>query len=119
MLVAKDEISKQQYDQAVSAAEAAKATVESQKAAVAEAQQSIAAAEVAVAQARAKVAQADATVESAMTGPQQIAITEAKVTGGQAKVPQRLPLGIDLDPGQDQEHMLRPGMSATPAVRIK
>jgi len=89
MLVAKDEISKQQYDQAVSAAEAAKATVESQKAAVVEAQQSIAAAEVAVEQARAKVAQADATVESAMTGPQQIAITEAKVKGGQAKVAQR------------------------------
>jgi membrane fusion protein (multidrug efflux system) len=88
-LVAKDEISKQQYDQAVSAAEAAKATVEAQKAAVVEAQQSIAAAEVAVEQARAKVSQAEATVESAMTGPQQVAITEAKVKGGQAKVAQR------------------------------
>jgi membrane fusion protein, multidrug efflux system len=88
-LVAKDEISKQQYDQAVSAAEAAKATVEAQISAVVEAQQSVAAAEVAVEQARAKVSQADATVESAMTGPQQIAITEAKVKGGQAKVAQR------------------------------
>jgi membrane fusion protein (multidrug efflux system) len=232
-LVAKDEISRQQYDQAVSAAEAAKATVESQKASVAEAQQNIAAAEVAVEQARAKVAQAEATVESAMTGPQQIAITEAKVRGGQAKVAQRqaeldqaqlnlqyttivapvsgivgkksvdlgqnvapgqqmmaivplddiwvtanfketqlramkpgqpvkisvdatgrdyrgkvvriagasgakfsllppenatgnyvkvvqrIPVRIELDPGQNQDHMLRPGMSVTPAVRIK
>jgi len=232
-LVAKDEISKQQYDQAVSAAEAARATVEAQKAAVVEAQQSIAAAEVAVEQARAKLSQADATVESAMTGPQQIAITEAKVKGGQAKVAQRqaeldqaqlnlqyttivapvsgivgkknvdlgqnvaagqqmmaivplddiwvtanfketqlramkpgqpvkisvdaagrdytgkvariagasgakfsllppenatgnyvkvvqrIPVRIELDPGQNQDHMLRPGMSVTPAVRIK
>jgi membrane fusion protein (multidrug efflux system) len=232
-LVAKDEISRQQYDQAVSATEAAKATVEAQKSAVVEAQQSIAAAEVAVEQARAKVAQADATVESAMTGPQQVAITEAKVKGGQAKVAQRqaeldqaqlnlqyttiiapvsgivgkksvdlgqnvapgqemmaivplddiwvtanfketqlramkpgqpvtisadatgrdyrgklvriagasgarfsllppenatgnyvkvvqrIPVRIELDPGQNQDHMLRPGMSVTPAVRIK
>jgi membrane fusion protein, multidrug efflux system len=88
-LVAKDEISKQQYDQALSAAEAAKATVEAQKAAVVEAQQSIAAGQVAVEQARAKVAQAEATVESALTGPQQVAITEAKVKSGQAKVAQR------------------------------
>jgi membrane fusion protein (multidrug efflux system) len=81
MLVAKDEISKQQYDQAVSAVEAARATVE--------AQQNIAAAEVAVLQAKSKVSQADATVESAMTGPQQVAITQSKVKAGQAKVEQR------------------------------
>lgn len=232
-LVAKDEISRQQYDQAVSAAEAAKATVEAQKAAVVEAQQTIAAGQVAVEQARAKVAQADATVESALTGPQQVAITEAKVKSGQAKVAQRqaeldqaqlnlqyttiiapvsgivgkksvdlgqnvaqgqemmavvplddiwvtanfketqlramkpgqpvtisvdatgrdyrgkvvriagasgakfsllppenatgnyvkvvqrIPVRIELDPGQNQDHMLRPGMSVTPAVRIK
>ena len=232
-LVAKDEISRQQYDQAVSAAEAAKATVEAQKAAVVEAQQTIAAGMVAVEQARAKVAQAEATVESALTGPQQVAITEAKVKSGQAKVAQRqaeldqaqlnlqyttivapvsgivgkksvdlgqnvapgqemmaivplddiwvtanfketqlramkagqpatisvdatgrdyrgkvvriagasgakfsllppenatgnyvkvvqrIPVRIELDPGQNQDHMLRPGMSVTPAVRIK
>jgi membrane fusion protein (multidrug efflux system) len=89
MLVAKDEISKQQYDQAVSAVEAARATVEAQKATVVEAQQNIAAAEVAVLQAKSKVSQADATVESAMTGPQQVAITQSKVKAGQAKVEQR------------------------------
>jgi membrane fusion protein (multidrug efflux system) len=89
MLVAKDELSKQQYDQAVSAVEAARATVEAQKATVVEAQQNIAAAEVAVLQAKSKVSQADATVESAMTGPQQVAITQSKVKAGQAKVEQR------------------------------
>ncbi len=41
MLVGKDEISKQTYDQAVATAAAARATVDAQKAAVAEAQQNI------------------------------------------------------------------------------
>ena len=88
-LVAKDEISKQQYDQAAAAAEAAKATVEAQKAAVAEAQHGISAAEVAVLQARAKLAHADADVQNAMTGPQQVSITESRVSAAQAKVAQR------------------------------
>jgi membrane fusion protein (multidrug efflux system) len=34
-------------------------------------------------------------------------------------VVQRIPVRIELDPGQNQDHMLRPGMSVTPAVRIK
>jgi membrane fusion protein (multidrug efflux system) len=88
-LVAKDEISRQLYDQAVAASDAAKATVESQKAAAAEAEHNISAAEVAVEQARAKLAHADADVESAMTGPQQVAMTESRVKAGQAKVDQR------------------------------
>ena len=91
-LVAKDEISKQQYDQAVAASEAAKATVEAQKAAVVEAQR-LGAAE-SVSQARAKLAHADAEVEGAMTGPQQVTITQSKVSVAQAKVAQRQ---ADLD----------------------
>jgi membrane fusion protein (multidrug efflux system) len=88
-LVAKDEISKQLYDQAVAAAAAAQATVEAQKAAVVEAQHSITAAGVAVEQARAKLAHADADVENAMTGPQQVTITASRVPSAQAKVAQR------------------------------
>jgi membrane fusion protein (multidrug efflux system) len=88
-LVAKDEISKQQYDQVVAASDAAKATVDAQKAAVVEAQHSISAAEVAILQARAKLARANADVENAMTGPQQVAITESRVSSAQAKVAQR------------------------------
>ena len=87
-LVAKDEISKQLYDQAVAASEAAKATVESQRAAVTEAQQQIVTAQSAVEQARTRVASADANVERAMTGPQQVAITQSKVKSGSAKVEQ-------------------------------
>ena len=89
MLVAKDEISKQLYDQAIAASEAAKATVEAQKAAVVEAQHSIAAAGVGIEQARAKLAHADADVENAMTGPQQVTITQTHVSAAQAKVAQR------------------------------
>ena len=88
-LVAKDEISKQQYDQAVSAAEGAKATVDAENAMVVEAQQAIEVAQTSVAQARARVAQAQATVQSAMTGPQQVAIADAKVKSALAKVDQQ------------------------------
>jgi multidrug resistance efflux pump len=51
LLVAKDEISQQQYDTAVSTADAAKATVDARTAAVAEAEQNIKVAQSAVEQA--------------------------------------------------------------------
>jgi len=88
-LVAKDEISRQQYDQAASTLAAAKATIEAQKAAVIEAQQSVTAAEVAVEQSKAKLAQADANVEAAMTGPEQISITKSRAQAAEAKVAQQ------------------------------
>jgi membrane fusion protein (multidrug efflux system) len=88
-LVAKDEISKQQYDQVVAASNAAKATVEAQTAAVVEAQHGISAAEIAIEQAKARLAQADAQVQAAMTGPQQVAVTETRVKAGLAKVAQQ------------------------------
>ena len=37
-------------------------------------------------------------------------------TGNYVKVVQRLPVRIDLDPGQNQENRLRPGMSVSPKV---
>jgi membrane fusion protein, multidrug efflux system len=89
MLVDKDEISKQQYDQAITSAEAARATLDAQRAQAAEAQQNISVAEKSVDQSHARVAQADATVESAMTGPQQVKVTEAKVQSAQARVEQQ------------------------------
>jgi membrane fusion protein (multidrug efflux system) len=89
MLVAKDEISRQQYDQAVATAEAARATLDAQRAAVVETQQNISVAEMAIEQARTKVAQADASVESAMTGPQQVKVSESRVQSAAAKVEQQ------------------------------
>ena len=37
-------------------------------------------------------------------------------TGNYVKVVQRIPVRIAFDPGQNQDHMLRPGMSVMPVV---
>jgi membrane fusion protein (multidrug efflux system) len=89
VLVDKDEISRQSYDEAVAAAAAAQATVDAQLAMVAEVRQNAAAAEKTIEQARARVAQAGAAVESAMTGPQQVRVTESRVQAAIAKVAEK------------------------------
>ena len=88
-LVAKDEISRETFDQAVSAEQAASATVDSQQAAVTEAQQNIAVAERAVEQSRARLSQADSQVEAAKAGPEQVKGTEARAQAAQARVAQK------------------------------
>jgi membrane fusion protein (multidrug efflux system) len=88
-LVARDDIPRQQYEQAVADLEAARANVDAQKAAVTEAQQNVLAAEKNVDQARARVGQADASVEGAMTGPQQVKSSEARAQAAGAKVAQK------------------------------
>jgi membrane fusion protein (multidrug efflux system) len=40
-------------------------------------------------------------------------------TGNYVKVVQRIPVRIALDPGQNGDHLLRPGMSVVPKVRVK
>jgi membrane fusion protein (multidrug efflux system) len=40
-------------------------------------------------------------------------------TGNYVKVVQRIPVRIAIDPGQDQDHVLRPGMSVVPSVRVQ
>ncbi|HEY2845743.1 MAG TPA: HlyD family secretion protein, partial [Bryobacteraceae bacterium] len=88
-LIARDDISRQQYEQALSDAEAGRATVDAQKAAVTEAQQNVLAAEKNIEQARARVGQADATVEGALSGPQQVKSSEARAQSAAAKVAQK------------------------------
>ena len=88
-LVAKDEISRQTFDQAVSAEQAAAATVEGQQAAVAEAGQNVSAAEKSVEQARARLREADAQVEAAAAGPSQVKGTEARAQAALARVAQK------------------------------
>jgi membrane fusion protein (multidrug efflux system) len=88
VLVAKDEIPKQTYDQAMAASTAAAATVEAQQAAVTEAQQNVAAAEKAVDQARARLGTAQAVVRGAESGPEQVKTTEARVQAALARVAQ-------------------------------
>ena len=40
-------------------------------------------------------------------------------TGNFVKVVQRIPVRVSIDPGQNGDHALRPGMSVTPKVHIK
>lgn len=88
-LVAKDEVSRETYDQAVAAEQAASATVDSQQAAVTEAQRNIAVAEHAVDQARFRVDQAQAGVEAASAGPEQVKAVESHAQAAQAVVAQK------------------------------
>lgn len=87
-LVAKDEISKQQYDQAVAAQEATRATLDAMRAVLNEAAQNIRVAENSVAQAKARVAQAEAQVQAASTGPEQVKVTRARAGSAAARVEQ-------------------------------
>jgi membrane fusion protein (multidrug efflux system) len=86
LLVDKDEISRQTYDQAEQTAEAAEATVAAQNAAVLEARHNAGVAEAGIQQARAKIPQADASIQSAMTRPQQVSQSESRVKSAAAKV---------------------------------
>ena len=86
LLVAKDEISRQTYDQAEQTALAAKATVAAKNAAVLEARHNTGVAEAAIQQAQAKIPQADASIQSAMTRPQQVSQSQSRLKSAAAKV---------------------------------
>ena len=81
-LVGKQEISQQQYDQAVAAAKASEASVAAAKASAAAAVQQ-------VTQAKAKLAQQQANLASAQTGPRQVATTRAHALSAAAIVQQK------------------------------
>ena len=53
------------------------------------------------------------------TGARFSLLPPENATGNYVKVVQRVPVKIVLDPGQDPEHLLRPGMSVTPTVYTK
>ena len=56
---------------------------------------------------------------AAATGARFSLLPPENATGNFVKVVQRVPVKIVLDPGQDPEHLLRPGMSVTPTVYTK
>jgi membrane fusion protein (multidrug efflux system) len=85
-LIAKDEISQQQYDAAVAAADAAKATVESVQASVNEVTQAVSVAESRRVQALNSLTQAQAELRTARTGPEQVAVTRARAESAAARV---------------------------------
>ena len=89
LLVDKNEIPRQQYDTAASAAAAAKAAVDARQAAVREAEQNIVVAQSGIDQANQRITQADASIQAAQTAPQQVAVTESRVKSAIAQVAQR------------------------------
>ena len=87
-LLAKDEVSQQQFDTASAAADAQRAAVESARSQVAEAEAGIRVAESRLAQAHAGEQQAHAELQTAQTGPSQIAATRARASAATARVQQ-------------------------------
>ena len=87
-LLAKDEVSQQQFDSAVGAAEAQKAAADSSRSQIAEAEAGIRVAESKLVQARAGEQQAHAELQTAQTGPQQVTATKARAAAAEAHVQQ-------------------------------
>lgn len=56
---------------------------------------------------------------AAASGARYSLLPPENATGNYVKVVQRIPVKILLDGGQDQEHLLRIGMSVEPAVKIR
>ena len=87
-LLAKDEISQQQFDAAVAAADASRAAADSARSQVQEAQLAISVAQSRVAGSRAGQQRATAELRSAETAPQQVTATRARAESAQARVKQ-------------------------------
>jgi membrane fusion protein (multidrug efflux system) len=87
-LLAKDEVSQQQFDAASVAAEAARAATDSAKSQVAEAESGVTVAESQLTQAHAAERQAEAALQNARTAPEQVAQTRARADVARAQVKQ-------------------------------
>ncbi len=87
-LLAKDEVSQQQYDAAVAASDAARASVESAQALIVEATQAVSMAEGRRAQASNALTQAQAELRTARTAPEQVAVIRARAESARARVQQ-------------------------------
>jgi membrane fusion protein (multidrug efflux system) len=87
-LLAKDEVSQQQFDGAAAAADAQRAAADSTRSQVAEAEAGVPAAESKLVQARAAEQQAHAELQTAQTAPQQVLATRARASAAEARVQQ-------------------------------
>jgi membrane fusion protein (multidrug efflux system) len=56
---------------------------------------------------------------AAATGAKFSLLPPENATGNYVKVVQRVPVKIVFEPGQDPNHLLRPGMSVTPTVYVR
>jgi membrane fusion protein (multidrug efflux system) len=89
LLVVKDEIPRQTYDQTVQTVAADKATVDARMASVNQARHNVAAAQAAVEEAQTRIPQADASIQSASTRPQQMEQSQDRASSAAAKVKQQ------------------------------
>jgi membrane fusion protein (multidrug efflux system) len=87
-LLAKDEVSQQQYDATVATAEAQAAATDTARAQIAEAEAGIRMAESRQAAAQAGEASARASLRNAQTGPEQVTAMRARASSAQARVEQ-------------------------------
>jgi membrane fusion protein (multidrug efflux system) len=87
-LLAKDEVSQQQFDAAVAAADAQRASVETAKSQIVEAEAGIQVAEGKLMGARAGEQQAQAGLKSAQSGPEQVATMRARAASADARAQQ-------------------------------
>ena len=87
-LLAKDEVSQQQFDATVAAADAQRAAADSSKSQVAEADAGIRVAESKLMQTRAGEQQARAGLRTAQTGPEQVTATRARASAAGARAQQ-------------------------------
>jgi membrane fusion protein, multidrug efflux system len=85
-LIAKDEISQQQYDAAVATAAASRAAVDTAQAGVLQAEHEIAVAQAKTGQSQAELQQAEAEAQGAKTAPQHVVITRAEAQSAEARV---------------------------------
>ena len=56
---------------------------------------------------------------AAATGAKFSLLPPENATGNFVKVVQRIPVKLYLEPGEDPDHLLRPGMSVTPTVHVQ
>lgn len=87
-LLAKDEVSQQQYDAAVAAADAQAAAVDTARAQIIEAEAAIRMSESRLMQSQAGETQARAGLRAAQTGPEQVTAMRARAASAQARVEQ-------------------------------
>ncbi len=89
VLIAKEEISQQQFDAVSAAAEGSRAQVESTESQVKEAEEGVRLAESQLGQQQARLERAHAEVASARTAPQQVGVTRIRAESSSAKFQQK------------------------------
>jgi len=85
-LIAKDEISKQQYDGFVAAAEAAKASENSAQSAVIEAESGVDLAEARINESKSTIGIAESEVEAAAAAPHEVTASQARISAASAEI---------------------------------